>query len=861
MSFLKRPFLVLLCLPLLAANAQLPAPPAAASLRVGSKLTVGGQPFFVVRRLDDGQYLITPPVPPTQSLGAFIQPVGAVSDPPGTGRPLAAMIDGSGWGEWFPGSGVYVHTNDVGAGGASMWNYKQPRIRLTFDLGRAYRVGGLYLWNYNETGSWTARSVKDFSVAASLDNHAFTPVGEFTARRAPGTPDDRGQSIAFAAPVQARWLSLDLKSNYDGDEFGLAEIRFADADTPAPLPTASQPAKYPRPTHPTLQPGQALPGAENRIYPAGAGVVDVTQPPYNARGNGVADDTRAIQQAIDDHPNQGAIIYLPNGVYLVSRTLRWSGGDDPFAGGAQKQIVLQGQSRAGTVIQLRNACSGFDNPRETRAVIWTGRAPAQRFGNEVCNLTVDTGVGNPGATGLQFIANNQGGVREVDVVSGDGEGVAGLDLGYTDEQGPCFIKDVRVQGFDVGVKTAHAVASVTMEDVTLEDQNVAGLENGGQPLSVRHLHSHGAVTGVRNTGGLLVLIDSVLEGTKVPASAPAVANAASILLRNVQTPGYKVAVAEQDGRQLAGPSVAEYRFPQPTRLSARESTTLGLPVKEMPVLPDDDPATWATPQRFGARADGSQDDADAIQRAIDSGATTVFLPRGRYRVDKTIVLRGAVRRLIGGKPWFLLSNQRTKDDFLFRVEDGIAPVVSIERINTEYDGALSFVEHASRRTLVLRGIMDNFRDGEVYRGTGGGDVFIEDVVGTRFSFKNQRVWARQLNPEGFGTHVLNDGGQVWVLGLKVETGGTVVETRHGGATEILGGLSQTNNGKAAPMFINDRSNVSVTFAEVNNSDDPFRQFVVERGAASGQTWGNPDASFRGFRPVFYEGRNATEVYP
>ena len=114
-------------------------------------------------------------------------------------------------------------------------------------------------------------------------------------------------------------------------------------------------------------------------------------------GDGRADDTAAIQKALDDHPSQGAIIYLPNGVYVVSDTLHWPHGTNP--GGEEKETVLQGQSREGTVLTLRDACPGFGSARRPKAVINTGRAPAQRFGNEVHNLTIDTGVGNPARAG------------------------------------------------------------------------------------------------------------------------------------------------------------------------------------------------------------------------------------------------------------------------------------------------------------------------------------------------------------------------------------------------------------------------------------------------------------------------------
>ena len=55
----------------------------------------------------------------------------------------------------------------------------------------------------------------------------------------------------------------------------------------------------------------------------------------------------------------------------------------------QKQTVLWGQSQRGAVLKLRDDCPGFENPKKPKAIIYTGHAPAQRFGNEIHSLTVD----------------------------------------------------------------------------------------------------------------------------------------------------------------------------------------------------------------------------------------------------------------------------------------------------------------------------------------------------------------------------------------------------------------------------------------------------------------------------------------
>ncbi len=52
----------------------------------------------------------------------------------------------------------------------------------------------------------------------------------------------------------------------------------------------------------------------------------------------------------------------------------------------------------------------------------------------------------------------------------------------------------------------------------------------------------------------------------------------------------------------------------------------------------------------------------------------------------------------------------------------------------------------------------------------------------------QRVWARQLNNEFNGTKIANRGGQLWILGLKTEGHGTVIDSLPGASSELLGTL-------------------------------------------------------------------------
>ena len=69
-----------------------------------------------------------------------------------------------------------------------------------------------------------------------------------------------------------------------------------------------------------LQSGEVNP--QNIVFPKDSGVINVKDAPYNAKGDGITDDTAAIQKALSQYPNGNKIIYLPKGTYLVSDKLK-----------------------------------------------------------------------------------------------------------------------------------------------------------------------------------------------------------------------------------------------------------------------------------------------------------------------------------------------------------------------------------------------------------------------------------------------------------------------------------------------------------------------------------------------------------
>lgn len=554
-------------------------------------------------------------------------------------------------------------------------------------------------------------------------------------------------------------------------------------------------------------------------FPASASVIDVTKPPYNAKGDGVTDDTAAIQQALLDTMGQHKIVYLPNGTYKVTKPIRWKNQD------SKKKTAygfnwVQGQSTAKTVLRL--ADKTFTDPAKPEPIMWCGGfGSADWFHNYIQNVTFDTGKGNPGAVGLQFYSNNTGCVRDVDIVSGDGKGVIGLDLGHRDMNGPLLVRNVRVTGFDTGIRCAASVNSQTFERVNLTGQTKVGFANLGQCVSARRLTYEGSATAVK-ADSFTVLLECAFTGNprelKGSTTVPAVQlDKAPFFARNVATSWYLGAVAAADGKQF-GNSLSVDELVVGKSLNPFDSPvkSLGLPVKETPDAVWDDPKTWAVAESFGADPTGQKDSTDGIQKAIDSGATTVFIP-GFSQISKPIKVRGKVRRIIGSGGWVDYFG-KTKPNFV--VEDGDEKAVSIEHFADVNGG----VDVNTTRTVVLRSLgvkQVTFKK--------PAEAFFEDVVTNDLTvIRGQSVWARQLNIENEGTHLTNDGGNLWVLGYKTERGGTLLHTKAGGRSEIFGNYSYTTTaGKLAPMFRTEDGSVFAFFNEVCYSGDPFAALLSD----------------------------------
>lgn len=605
----------------------------------------------------------------------------------------------------------------------------------------------------------------------------------------------------------------------------------------------------------------ALVWAEPVAFPADGGIVDVRT--HGAVPDDEGDDTAAIQAALDAYPNGNRIVHLPPGVYLVSDTLRWPEGDG--GGNAQKRTILQGAGETLTTLRLPEGSPGFTDAGKPKAVIWTGSAPAQRFRNAVRDLSIEIGPRNPGAIGLQFNASSQGTVRKVAIRAAPGSGRIGLDLGHCDEIGPLLVRHLTVEGFEFGVVTKWPVNSATFEHVLLSQQRRLGWWNYHQMVFARGLVSENRVPALYNekdSWGAVVLLDSHLHGIQAERGAPAIHNQRQMYLRNVDLLGYDRAIDHDDKGRDKGdldPSgtVAEDSSHRNVRSLFRELddgsfATAGevahLPVKETPEVPWGDPAKdWANLLDFGADPAGAADASAALQRAIDSGAKTVYLPAGvNFRFGAPVEIRGPVQRIIGLEGRFTAGGEA-----VWSLVDGKhpqnlpdAPIVVVERLGGPVGGTELRLRHESARTLVVSSSI-----GIAVEGRGKGDLFLDDLRGHLDRLgPGQSAWCRQLNSTREGVKCRNAGGQLWILGLRAENPGTLVETTAGGTTEINGVFLDSNSGWKAdePAFLAADATLNLFgVSERNSNRQPVALWVRERQGAETRELAEPPWIFLG----------------
>jgi hypothetical protein len=563
-------------------------------------------------------------------------------------------------------------------------------------------------------------------------------------------------------------------------------------------------------------------------FPKDAGSINVRD--FGAKGDGHTDDTAAILAAIAESGGDTGrqmwhdrLVYLPPGTYLVSGTLLKRYADGHFASG----MILVGHSVERTTIRLADHASGYSDPTRPRPVVMTTSKRVDKGGSDyegkgegndayenfVENLTIDVGANNPGAVGIDYLANNIGAVRDVLLHAGPGSGAAGIVM-LRKWPGPALLQRVTVEGFDVGIDIGNTEYGITLSRVLLSGQRVAGLRNVGNSVTTEYLNVEGGAGPAlinRTTGGLIVLSEASLS-TRVGNTLQ---NEGTLVFRDVAVHGGDLPAAMgPPDRRVSG------WLSGPTQWHPLASSWT-LPHPEAPAVATGAVGAWAhvkpPPEDDAQREDAT----DGLKAALRSGASTVYLPHGTYWISDGLEIPASVHRILGMNSTIRVLPQRlpafTRKSGMLRVREPGQPL-AIERLafdNTNA-GQQVGVEVSGDRTVLLK---DTVGSGvtTLDRQPSGGTTFLEDTCCGLIRVAGPRpVVARQLNSEGGGVRVTNTGTPLAIIGIKTEGFCTAVETEASGRTEVIGGLIYIvaePSGPDMPAFVTKDAEITATFVE------------------------------------------------
>jgi sugar lactone lactonase YvrE len=420
--------------------------------------------------------------------------------------------------------------------------------------------------------------------------------------------------------------------------------------------------------------GIALPVWGASYYPIrleDAKAVYLTKDSFPVQGDGHADDSTAIQSAIDQVAvtHHEGILFVPEGRYRISRTIYvWPGVRVIGYGANRPEFVLADNtpgyqqdvgymfffagSRPGAVhsvlsTELRPSPEGTVPPNNT-----VFDANAGTFYSAMSNVDFEIGSGNPAAVGIRFHVAQHSYLAHMDFHIGSG--LAALkDVGNEAE-------DLHFFGGKYGIVSTKTSPGwqFTLLDSTFEGQSEAAISEHEVGLTLVHDTFRNVPHAVSIDPGFadeLWVQDTRFEDISGPAIAISNENNArteinleSIACRHVNT----FALLRESGRKIAGPGENyEVRaFSQGLTMSApgdvgKIATNFDAEtVKQLPppagnaiaALPPAD--TWVNLQSLGAKGDGTTDDTAAIQKAIAENRV-LYIPMGRYLVSAPIVLR------------------------------------------------------------------------------------------------------------------------------------------------------------------------------------------------------------------------------
>ncbi len=507
----------------------------------------------------------------------------------------------------------------------------------------------------------------------------------------------------------------------------------------------------------------------------------------------------------------GRIMYVPDGVWDLGAPLEGKNVNGKWVA----NWVIYCQSR-NAVLRIMPNSPAFQNAAAPKGLLvfgsTDGNAPSsipsgggdEGFRNSVYNCTIDRGETNPGATGIDLLCNNRGGVFNVRVIGG-GRNAISAERAYP---GPCEIRDSDLEGGAYGLRMTQVQHGLTLRNVRMFGQTVLGIDASANLIHAENLHIEmaGAVPAIRMTspGAQLTLVRGTFGGGASTKSAIELGADTRALIVDSSAAGSSYDSLIKDGT-VTLPGLEQAHWVSHETIPPGV-TTLGLPELPPPAVFEsaDFADDWASPTHHGCLPGDTLDDQACAQMAADSGKPVLYFPSvappliPRWRFSGQLHIPCSVKRIVGLESILVAHTGRPAGLDLFVFDDPAcswSDVTTVEGLWSQaaIAGGAQFAHHDAR-TLYIRDLQAPSTTRGVYQAPGAGKLFIEDVA-MRSVEINGDAWAWQLDLEGLAagqTSYVAAPGRLRVLGVKTEGlamgGEPSLDVLPGAQVELLGGL-------------------------------------------------------------------------
>ncbi|HEV7221004.1 MAG TPA: glycosyl hydrolase family 28-related protein [Terriglobales bacterium] len=395
--------------------------------------------------------------------------------------------------------------------------------------------------------------------------------------------------------------------------------------------------------------------------------VYLTSENFPVKADGIADDTNAIQQAINkvqETTNQG-ILFVPAGRYRLTKTIYIWPGIRLIGFGATRPMFVLGASTPGFqqgptymffFAGFRPGSIPPTNSPFGRVLPPKGSPPPDAnpgtFYSAMSNIDIEIQDGNPGAVGVRAHYAQHCFLAHMDFHIGSG--LAGI------HDGGNVAQDVHFYGGQYGIWTRKPSPGwqFTIIDATFDGQREAAIREHEAGLTLIRPQFKNVPTAISidpKYSDELWVKDARMENISGPAVIISNENSShtEINMENVACRSVPIfAWYRESGKQVAGrgqtyvvktfshglhyDDIGAEAAIQDVFDTAPLSALPDPVESDIPDLPPMD--TWVNIRSLGARGDGVTDDTEALKKAI-AEHRTIYLPSGQYRVTDTITLK------------------------------------------------------------------------------------------------------------------------------------------------------------------------------------------------------------------------------